>query len=125
MNGSGHLAVRLPHPPDLRLLRPAQRHRLRRRLRLVALRVGRRARSPRPTTTAVYGNRLYLSVGNVNGANLTLVYNHLSGYTVGEGDRVGRGDVVGYVGSTGWSTGCHLHFTVLRNGEPVDPMTYL
>ncbi|WP_183098487.1 M23 family metallopeptidase [Nocardioides pelophilus] len=73
----------------------------------------------------VYGNRLYLSVGTVNGANLTLVYNHLSTYAVSEGARVGRGDVVGYVGSTGWSTGCHLHFTVLRNGEPVDPMNYL
>jgi murein DD-endopeptidase MepM/ murein hydrolase activator NlpD len=73
----------------------------------------------------VYGNRLYLSVGTVNGANLTLVYNHLSGYQVSEGARVGRGDVVGYVGSTGWSTGCHLHFTVLRNGAPVDPMNYL
>ncbi|KAA1424284.1 M23 family metallopeptidase [Nocardioides antri] len=73
----------------------------------------------------VYGNRLYLSVGSVNGANLTLVYNHLSSYNVSEGSRVGRGDVVGYVGSTGWSTGCHLHFTVLRNGSPVDPMNYL
>ncbi|MDZ5623363.1 peptidoglycan DD-metalloendopeptidase family protein [Nocardioides sp. HM23] len=73
----------------------------------------------------VYGNRLYLSVGTVNGANLTLVYNHLSSYQVSEGAHVGRGDVVGYVGSTGWSTGCHLHFTVLRNGEPVDPMNYL
>ncbi len=74
---------------------------------------------------AVYGNRLYLSVGNVNGANLTLVYNHLSGYKASQGQRVARGDVVGYVGQTGWSTGCHLHFTVLRNGEPVDPMGYM
>lgn len=73
----------------------------------------------------VYGNRLYLYVGRVNGNNITLVYNHLSSYNVGEGARVGRGDVVGYVGSTGWSTGCHLHFTVLRNGNPVDPMGYL
>ncbi len=73
----------------------------------------------------IYGNRLYLSVGTVNGANLTLVYNHLSSYNVAEGAHVGRGDVVGYVGSTGWSTGCHLHFTVLRNGETVDPMNYL
>ena len=73
----------------------------------------------------VYGNRLYLSVGTVNGANLTLVYNHLSGYRVSEGAHVGRGEVVGYVGSTGWSTGCHLHFTVLRNGTPVNPMNYL
>jgi murein DD-endopeptidase MepM/ murein hydrolase activator NlpD len=73
----------------------------------------------------VYGNRLYLSIGTVNGANLTLVYNHLSGYRVSQGARVGRGEVVGYVGTTGWSTGCHLHFTVLRNGTPVDPMNYL
>lgn len=73
----------------------------------------------------VYGNRLYLSIGNVNGANLTLVYNHLSKYAVSQGATVGRGDVVGYVGTTGWSTGCHLHFTVLRNGTPVDPMGYL
>ncbi len=47
---------------------------------------------------SVYGNRLYLSVGNVNGANLTLVYNHLSGYNASEGDRVARGEVVGSVG---------------------------
>ncbi len=73
----------------------------------------------------VYGNRLYLSIGTVNGANVTLVYNHMSRYNVSRGARVGRGDVVGYVGSTGWSTGCHMHFTVLRNGNPVDPMQYL
>ncbi|GAB3992720.1 peptidoglycan DD-metalloendopeptidase family protein [Nocardioides marmoraquaticus] len=73
----------------------------------------------------VYGNRLYLDVGQVNGRNLTVVYNHLSGYAVGSGQRVSRGQVVGYSGSTGWSTGCHLHFTVLENGTPVDPMKYL
>ncbi len=74
--------------------------------------------------SSVYGNRLYLDLGRVNGKALTLVYNHLSDYAVGEGARVGRGDVVGSVGSTGWSTGCHLHFTVLVNGNPVDPMSY-
>ena len=74
---------------------------------------------------AVYGNRLYLNVGQVNGKNLTLVYNHLSGYAVGQGAHVSRGQTVGYVGDTGWSTGCHLHFTVLVNGSPVDPMGYL
>ena len=47
-----------------------------------------------------------------------------SGYKVGVGSRVGRGDIVGYVGDTGWSTGCHLHFTVLVNGSPVDPMNW-
>jgi murein DD-endopeptidase MepM/ murein hydrolase activator NlpD len=74
---------------------------------------------------SVYGNRLYLSIGNVNGKNLVLIYNHMSGYKASEGQRVGRGDVVGYVGTTGWSTGCHLHFTVMANGVAVDPMTYL
>lgn len=73
----------------------------------------------------VYGNRLYLAIGRVNGAAMTLVYNHLTSYAVREGARVRRGQVVGYSGTTGWSTGCHLHFTVLRNGEPVDPAPYL
>ncbi len=73
----------------------------------------------------VYGNRLYLDVGKVNGKNLTVVYNHLSGYAVGSGQRVSRGQTIGYSGNTGWSTGCHLHFTVLENGSPVDPMKYL
>jgi murein DD-endopeptidase MepM/ murein hydrolase activator NlpD len=72
----------------------------------------------------VYGNRLYLAIGKVNGATMTLVYNHLSSYRV-RGGKVKRGEVVGYSGMTGWSTGCHLHFTVLRNGNPVDPAPYL
>ena len=75
--------------------------------------------------SSVYGQRLYLNVGKVNGRNLTVVYNHASGFRVGEGDRVQRGETIGYVGSTGWSTGCHLHFTVLQDGDPVDPMSYL
>lgn len=72
-----------------------------------------------------YGNRLFLDLGLVDGKALTVVYNHLSGYAVSPGDTVAQGATVGYVGSTGWSTGCHLHFTVLEDGEPVDPMTYL
>jgi murein DD-endopeptidase MepM/ murein hydrolase activator NlpD len=73
----------------------------------------------------VYGNRLYINVGKVNGHNLTVVYNHASSYRVNVGDHVTRGEIVGYVGSTGWSTGCHLHFTVLQDGTAVDPMNYL
>ena len=73
----------------------------------------------------VYGNRLYLDLGQVNGKNMTVVYNHLSGYSASTGERVSRGEVIGYAGSTGWSTGCHLHFTVLLNGSPVNPMNYL
>ena len=73
----------------------------------------------------VYGNRLYLSLGQINGKNVTAVYNHATSYRVGVGDHVNQGDVVGYVGSTGWSTGCHLHFTILVNGTAVDPMNWL
>jgi murein DD-endopeptidase MepM/ murein hydrolase activator NlpD len=73
----------------------------------------------------VYGNRLYLSLGQINGKNVTAVYNHATGYRVGVGDHVKQGEIVGYVGSTGWSTGCHLHFTILVNGTAVDPMNWL
>ena len=73
----------------------------------------------------VYGNRLYLSLGNINGKNVTAVYNHATSYRVSIGDRVSQGETVGYVGSTGWSTGCHLHFTILVNGTAVDPMQWL
>ncbi len=75
--------------------------------------------------SSVYGNRLYLSLGTINGKNVTAVYNHAAGYRVGVGDRVAQGEVVGYVGSTGWSTGCHLHFTILVNGNAADPMDWL
>ena len=73
----------------------------------------------------VYGNRLYLDLGKVNGKNMTVIYNHLSSYNVSTGSRVSRGQVIGFAGSTGWSTGCHLHFTVMLNGTPVNPMNYL
>jgi len=76
-------------------------------------------------TDKIYGKRLYLAVGQVNGASITVVYNHLSSYAVGLGDRVARGQTVALSGDTGWSTGCHLHLTVLRDGVAVDPLRYL
>lgn len=75
-------------------------------------------------SSSVYGKRLYLNVGQVNGKLVTAVYNHATRYVVGVGDRVQRGQVVGYVGSTGWSTGCHLHFTTLVNGSSTNPMQF-
>ncbi len=72
-----------------------------------------------------YGNRVIIDHGYRAGAGLATAYNHLSGYATRVGQRVARGEVVGYVGSTGYSTGCHLHFMVFRNGATVDPMNLL
>ncbi|MFC4785330.1 peptidoglycan DD-metalloendopeptidase family protein [Nocardioides sp. MAHUQ-72] len=74
--------------------------------------------------SSVWGNRLYLNLGTVNGKNVTVIYNHLSRYRVGGGAHVSRGEIVGYAGTTGWSTACHLHFTVMVNGTPVNPMNW-
>lgn len=71
------------------------------------------------------GNRIVMDNGVKSGVRIATAYNHLSGFAVSPGAEVRRGDVIGYVGTTGWSTGCHLHFTVLENGAPVDPMTWL
>jgi murein DD-endopeptidase MepM/ murein hydrolase activator NlpD len=71
-----------------------------------------------------WGNRLIVDHGYQRGVGLATIYNHATHYVVGVGDSVQRGQVVGYVGSTGWSTGCHLHFTAMANGSPVDPMNW-
>jgi murein DD-endopeptidase MepM/ murein hydrolase activator NlpD len=75
--------------------------------------------------SSVWGNRLYLSLGNINGHNYTVIYNHISAYRAHVGQVVGRGETVALAGTTGWSTACHLHFTVLKDGNPVDPQTVL
>jgi murein DD-endopeptidase MepM/ murein hydrolase activator NlpD len=60
-----------------------------------------------------------------HGGPFVTLYGHMSGYAVGDGQSVGKGQVVGYVGSTGYSTGPHLHFEVRVNGSPMDPLRYL
>ncbi|MCH1867115.1 M23 family metallopeptidase [Nocardioides sp. CFH 31398] len=72
-----------------------------------------------------YGNRLILDHGLTNGVGLASIFNHATSYVVSPGQRVAKGQLIGYVGSTGWSTGCHLHFTVTVNGTPVNPMDWL
>ena len=51
-------------------------------------------------------------------------YGHFSQLAVGAGQAVHQGDLLGYCGSTGWSTGPHLHFEIRKNGVPQDPMAY-
>ncbi len=60
-----------------------------------------------------------------HGGSLSTVYAHMSRINVEEGQRVRRGHVVGRVGSTGTSTGSHLHFEVRVNGDAKDPLRYL
>ncbi|MYS81932.1 M23 family metallopeptidase [Embleya scabrispora] len=74
---------------------------------------------------AAYGYRVVLSHGHVGGVALTTTYNHLSRITVREGQRVSRGGRVGRSGRTGWSTGAHLHFEVLVDGDFVDPTLWM
>jgi len=75
--------------------------------------------------SSVYGNRLFVYVGTVNGQSMTLVYNHAASYGVGVGETVERGQILGSSGDTVWSTACHLHFMVLVDGQPVDPMNWM
>lgn len=68
-----------------------------------------------------YGNYVVVSHGTGN----TTLYAHLSSRAVSVGDVVAQGDVLGITGSTGNSTGPHLHFEITENGSRIDPLTYL
>jgi murein DD-endopeptidase MepM/ murein hydrolase activator NlpD len=72
-----------------------------------------------------YGNRLFLSHGTVDGVRVQTAFNHATRYLVRPGARVRRGQVIGEVGSTGLSTGCHLHLMIWLNGRLSNPMSWL
>ena len=72
-----------------------------------------------------YGNRVILNNGIKRGQSVVTTYNHLSRFAKSRGAHVSRGEVIGYVGSTGYSTGCHLHFMVIVNGHTTNPMGWL
>jgi murein DD-endopeptidase MepM/ murein hydrolase activator NlpD len=72
-------------------------------------------------STSGYGEAIYLA----HGFSISTRYGHLSEIDVHPGQRVHRGDMIGRVGSTGRSTGSHLHYEVRLDGNPVNPMAYI
>jgi murein DD-endopeptidase MepM/ murein hydrolase activator NlpD len=67
------------------------------------------------------GNSIILT----HGSGLTTHYAHLQNSVVKEGDVVRRGDLIGYLGASGRTTGPHLHYEVRLNGVAVNPMRYI
>lgn len=92
---------------------------------------------PAPTGTVIYaaydGQVAWSSynwsagnwIGIDHGNGLFTIYMHMSGFLVSEGDYVKKGDPIGLVGSTGSSTGPHLHFSVRLDGQYVQPLSYV
>lgn len=71
------------------------------------------------------GNKIVLSHGIHNGKLITSSYHHLQGFALPVGASVSAGQTVGYVGTTGSSTGCHLHFEIHEDGNAVNPAKYI
>ena len=71
--------------------------------------------------SAVFGNYVILSHDD----GFQTLYGHMSSIGASRGDRVSQGTVIGYVGSTGYSTGCHVHLSVYKKGKMIDPLSVL
>lgn len=69
--------------------------------------------------STAYGNYVVIN----HGGGVSTLYAHMTKRAVKKGDAVTKGDVIGYVGSTGYSTGPHLHFEIIKNGTTINPMT--
>lgn len=70
-----------------------------------------------------YGYGKYVVIGH--NAKYSSLYGHMMNYTVSQGQEVKAGDIIGYEGNTGYSTGPHLHFEIWENGNRVNPINYL
>jgi murein DD-endopeptidase MepM/ murein hydrolase activator NlpD len=66
-----------------------------------------------------YGNMVKVR----HNGTYTTNYGHMSKFAVKNGNKVKQGDVIGYVGSTGFSTGPHLHYEMVKNGVKINPLT--
>jgi murein DD-endopeptidase MepM/ murein hydrolase activator NlpD len=75
------------------------------------------------TFSGQYGYGNYILI--VHGHGFTTLYGHLDGFTIANGQAVAKGQQIGYEGSTGWSTGPHLHFEIRKSGDYANPCQYL
>ncbi|GAA0035236.1 MULTISPECIES: peptidoglycan DD-metalloendopeptidase family protein [Brevibacterium] len=72
-----------------------------------------------------YGNRVVISHGKIKGKSIASTYNHNTSVKVRDGQKVKKGDVISISGTTGASTGCHLHFEIMESGDYVNAMPFI
>ncbi len=72
-----------------------------------------------------YGKVVIIDHGNINGVPTTTLYAHMSVTIAKQGSSVAKGATIGKIGTTGYSTGPHLHFEVRQKGNPVNPLNFI
>ncbi len=92
---------------------------------LYAMADGKVAQVLRTSQSNGLGNWTVINYGKYKGSNIASGYAHQSRIVVKPGQAVTRGQVVGYVGTTGLSTGCHLHLQIYKDGVRVNPASYI